>query len=793
MKNKNCKFTWVVILYTLCLIFYASTVGFAFADQSVSATVPPRATDFQFAFSEIDGQNTVPQGTILSYQLTYGAQHSAGLPTTTTLTADWSGATAPDNAQILDYVIGSASNAYGGTTPIVDLFNHTISWTIPALPNGVTDQKITFQLETTSNYPNFDPVPFVIHAKMNNQYLSLPDQLVSQTYQFDQSLITPTPSPKPSETPLQQTVPTPTKNPSPVTATVTPDVTKSFPIPYSSSPLQLTHFSFTNISKSQTTIALTSSVPAKISVYYGVAPTALFKTVTTTTYSSSTALLLKDLAPQTKYFAQVIAHTPDGEQASSEIFTFTTAKPSEPPLLDDNIIVVSTNGNVLLSNSQKQSASAHPAMILTTNSDVKVAYTLTKPVSLASIETVVQSKLLGANTISGIPNSPPIIIPMQEKAQNLYEATLKPVNSGLYEIYVRITDSQGNIIEKKISDLKVMSPLTVYAKDTNLPLADARVYLSYYDKKTNSYVPITPVLFGNITNPTYTDALGKIQTILPAGKYRVEESALLYDKATADFIIGPKNDEDFPKLYLTRDPLNFFSLFTFTKDYLSDTKNKIFSTLYDFSSSIRLFHLFAVGILGAFVLITLLLFTLRSHIKLQHVPILFLFHLDRLFKRHTEKYIFGTITNEDNAPLSHVRIEIEDADTNTILTHTTANNLGKFYTKNNDKYNAINLRITKEGFEPLSVFLEKDGEIPEEGLHIVLKKGSHHHVSFVPFLLLSCAELLGLLFEVSLVISLILEVLFFFLYGFTKTAPYFILSLLNLTLWLFYLKERHSN
>jgi len=315
--------------------------------------------------------------------------------------------------------------------------------------------------------------------------------------------------------------------------------------------------------------------------------------------------------------------------------------------------------------------------------------------------------------------------------------------------------------------------------------------LYYFDPQTHRYLPLSQELFGDILNPNYTNAQGQIPVILPAGKYRVEESALLYGKVVKVFTIGSGIDQNYPTIYLRRDPFNASAIIQFSTNYLADTWNKIVLTVQEYSSSIRLFHLFAVAVLASFVLINFLLFTLRVQIKAHHLPIFFLFHIDKMLNRHEQKYIYGTITDEQKRPVSQALIEFEDRDTKKILLEILTNKTGKFYCRNNFA-GEINLLISKTGYEITTVPINTL-TLPEKGLNFVLPKGTQHFHSGFAHLFAGIIESAGALFETSLVVTLILELLFISIYGLLKTCPYLILSVLNILLWLFFIHEHEQN
>ncbi len=752
LKKRNIFLIFIFLSCSSLILHLQSLTASVFADQNlaVSATVPPHASDFQFNFSS-DGQTSVHQDTTLSYTITYGAQQSAGVPTTTTIVANFSTGTAPNASHVLDYVIGSATNAYNSTQPVVDLANKTITWTISNLPAGTTDQAVTFQLRTNSNYTGPKPVNFTILAHMNNQYLTLPDQTVSQSYQFqantgssNSSTVTPTP---------------------PSTSTPTPSPILSSGI---------TGVSFPSISSSNATIQVNTSHPSKLTVEYGTSPNSLSHTVTTNSFHTSSIVTLDNLEADTTYYFRIYTKDASGHITTSEIFTFRTAKKSQIPQSVNGIAVISSNGQVILSQALSSPAGF---VLLPTNTDYDITVSLSRSVEITSLEALVQA------------GSPLTTVSFVQKQPGVYSAHLSTLTSGTYQIFIRSTDNNGNVIEQQFANLKIIDPLAVYEKSSGNPITNARIYLTYYDTKTNSYRPLSSELFGTILNPSYTDSVGKINILLPPGKYRVEAGALFYDSQSLDFTLGPGTGQEFPKIYLTKDPFNLLSLLIYLKDLFIDGAAYALQMLHSLAAAVGLFNISAVIITGSFALLSSLLFTLKSHMSLKHLPIFLAFSVDLFLKKHKQNYLFGHIRDEDTNPLSRVRIEIEDTKTKNIIMHTTTHKLGKFYLPNTFP-DDVTVIITKEGYKPYVLSITPSTQISDIGLQIVLEKGTPHHSSVFSSFIAGVEEGWGMLFETFLVFSLLLEGLFFLLYGFEKVLPFFVVSFLNINLWLFYLHER---
>ena len=755
-KNKMLLGIFTVILASYFLLLTHQVFANVIDTQTmpVSAFVGPQPRDYQFNLVQQDGTTNVSNGKYYAYTITYGAKDSAKFNSANTIiTFDWSQALAPNGQIMFDYVYGSASDGYGGAKPVVDIVNKTISWTIPNLPAGTTDQKLVFQLFANSYDKTANAFPLYLTATMTNDYLTMPAQQFTDYYQYQ------APPPGPTATP----------GPAP-TATPTP------PPP----PPPLYSVEINGITQKSANIAIDTRYPSKLNLSYGTSPTDLSHTISSNENTYQNKITLSNLTPDTKYYFQFTITSEWGYATTSEIYTFQTAKPSPPPNVDSNIVVFSSNGTVFFSETQKQIDASLPSVILTADNPYTISYTLAQTFNAKSIDVVVTNASDGTTETK---------IPMTQKTYNLYIADLQAATPGLYNIYVLITDSNGNIMQKQIAALKIMPRLTVYAQDSNQPLSDARIFLYYFDDQTDSYLPLSASLFGNISNPSYTDDTGELSFTLPPGKYRADESALFYDSQIVNFTIGPGANQNFPQVYLKYNPANLISSITFLKNYLSDTVTKMIIALRNLASSVRLFHIFAVIVVGSFSLLSFLLFLLRSHIKLAHLPVFLLFGFDMLRNQHKQKYIYGTVSDEDGRPISRALIEIEDTQTKNILAEAASNKLGKFYFRNSFSNN-IGLIITKPGFAPVTISLDNATAIPEHGLLITLLRGERHHISFFTFLWKGFEESFGLLFEASLVISILLELLFFFSYGFTRTLPFLALSVINIILWLFYLKQR---
>lgn len=556
------------VIFIWLLLFTPLTPVFAQVQRnvSVSAVIPPTAASYQFSFAS-DGQTSVPQRAILEYTITYGVEDNMDLDLPITIVADFNDDLSPDNSHVVAYVPGSASNAYGGAPPVVDLLNRKITWTIPHLPEGTQDQTITFQLKTTENYSGFTPVNFTTKVNMSNQYVTMPEESVTQTYSFDPALVTPTPTPTPG----------PTATPGP-RATATPGGSgPAQPTPTPSprpqqSPLVPSDVSFPNISPDSATVTITTREPVRAIITYGTDPNNLNQTVQTTGYSTKNTLTLKNLKPNTTYYFRITLIDRYGNRRTSEIFTFKTAKASRAPSLDKSIFVLGNNGGILISNVYDQNGQAVALGIMAPGTPLEVRIKLAKPLPIKSMVAIISPKALGANTYTRTdPGPTQITVPLQEIEPGTYTARMTaPRTVGNYDLSIQVTDASGNIVQNKMADLRIIPLLTVVDAQSKMPIVGARVLGSIYNPKLRTYQVMQDSATPGLHNPSFTNHEGTVDLQLPLGRYEVTVSSWGRRTVTTQFVLGSKDGQNYPRIELASDPFNVTSYVTFVRDWFSD-------------------------------------------------------------------------------------------------------------------------------------------------------------------------------------------------------------------------------
>jgi hypothetical protein len=736
---------FIVLIITFSILYSpfggATLNSFAQSSQSVSAVIPPAATDFQFSFA-YHGDSLVHQDQTITYDITYGANESAGFSTKNVITVNYSNDTAPDKSYLVDYVWGSATEGYGGTKPVIDTKTRTITWTLPPLPKGTMDQKVSFKLGTNGDTHDLKRLTFRNRAALGNEYVTLPDYGLQQDYVFDRARVTPAPTVTPG---LQ--------------ATTIPTIDA----------VRFQDVSFTQISTSEATVGVTTSKPTKITIRYGTSPTALTEQMRTNRFTTYNLVSLPKLLPNLQYYLQILATDEDGKTIGSDIITFTSATTHITLLQDKDAYTITSGDTVLLSNILNTNTDSSGFLLLPINTSYKLTYTFASLPNIRALETIVRNDL-------GILQE----VQMVSADDKTYIAYLRTGSPGIYTIEVRQYDEAGNIMSRKISRIRVASHMWVLEANGKEPLADARVYLSKLNAATNQYEGIED---SSTENPIFTDLEGKVNSILPSGKYRAQVSAFGFKDKTVDFNIAYQNG-DYPTIYMESDLTNIASLFTNIQNLSIDTLELAQKTVASITNSIRAFAAVALAALGASISMGFMMFNARTELPYKEALTFAAFQVAVLRNKHKETFLFGGVVDKSGQPIGSARIEFVHIRTGIVLAHTTTTKAGTFRVPNSFDVPFIKLVATKEGHPQVAMIIPTDIQKPitvridqaEKTAKTTMVAGVRHIASGF--------------FEIILILSLIVELLFIESFGVAKTLPFILLTLFNLALWVFYQKEQ---
>lgn len=736
---------------------------------TITASVDPQVSDLPITIESTTTGTTFPQDTTINYKITYGSGTTISIPLT--IQAQWGqgtiqGSPAP-SVDILDYVVGSASNAYNSTSPVIDTVNRTITWTISSFPAATTGKTVTFSLKTNSSYTGGSTVSFSVLARATSGTTTTPDVTVAKNYQYSGASATSTP----------------TSNPSTTTASPTPTPTPAA--------LSFSDVSVRSLSQSEAQIYVETNRKSTLTIDYGPSLDKLLTTVKTASLKTQELLTLPDLKPDTSYYFKITGKDGAGNIVKSDIFTFRTALTSDILKVDTKTLVVVINNNILVNPQTKAEITGQQnknVIVIPVSTVFTVKLSLAKNVPLKVAQLIVRNKnVLGFSTIDKADASSDYTN-LVETEPGVYVGKLKSVPiSGAYEIYTRLIDFNGNITEQKISDLIVAQKFTIFEKGTDKPIENVRILLYLYNRTTKVYELISPQSL-SIENPSFSKPDGTVDLVLIFGKYKAEISALNYEQKTIEFEIN--QDGKYPLVELKRQPFNIINEITYYKNTFADAFNATTDFVRTRSNSNRLFDFIAMGSLFVFVITTLFAFSAKTHIPVFYLPYFLIYKAIILLKREDSLIFLGKVVEDTTQnPISRVIVNLIDSKNNIIASLKT-NKLGEFY------YPHVNLgdykiSVSKKGYKDVPAFIYKkeDKMIP---LIIPITENESELEKRADTLLIYLIDFVGLLFEFMLFIGIIIEVFFIFTFGFLRIAPFMAITIINLLLlFLFLYKPRN--
>ncbi len=791
-----------MFIAVFALLFFKQA---AFSSElDLSVTVPSKATDFELTVNA-DVSAPVPQYETVTYEITYGS--NLDYADNLEIQAEWSLGTIEGEStpavDIAEYVIGSASTAYNSTPAVIDLVNRKIIWNISSFPANTTNQTVSFKLKTTANYTGSKQVAFTISSRLTNDDMTTSDETVTNYYEYDLS-ITPSPTPSPTSAPTSTPIitPTPTLTPTPgataVTSSTTPTPTISpTPTPIIPKTPVIEDLIIRSLSSNNAVVSVTTDQATTAKFYYGTSLKSLTNTINSLTLTKEHELNLEDLIEETTYYFKVNVTNANLKTSFSDIFTFKTPPISIAPEVNNTSVIITSNNNVLASPSIEGITQKQPnaSIVIPKDTIYEFKFSLKKYESIKEIKAVLKNKnVLGISSFIREADASVVLTNITEIEPGIFIGKLKsPKEPGNYEVIVRIIDVNGNINEQKIADVRVSSPLSVFNKN-NKPIEGARLLLYLYNARLGEFEPISSENIP-IKNPSFSNAKGEFNVVLPNGIYKAEVIAIGYEKNTQNFRINFQGGNDYPRILLKSQGFSVLNLIEYywaaLNDFISLTANYVSQV----TVSVRFFELISILIIITSILLSWLSISLRAHI-----PIVFLFWhpiveiKDRFTKHKLQRYYYGIVTETNGFAQGKAMVYLINADKNIILSKTMTNHLGEFFLKRVPAKH-YKILVAKKGFE-IKPFFEYSSESLETNQKLVLEinrleEQKHIIITVIERTFDRIAELS---FSTLLVISLVFELLLTFEVGLEKVAPFILISLFNIYLWGFYLrKDRIKN
>jgi hypothetical protein len=768
-------------------------------ELSVSATVAANPTDFTAATTLSNTGSTFPQSTTLTYTITYGS--SLTYPSAITVEAQWSlgtisGSSSP-SVDMLDYVVGSATNGYNSTSAVIDTVNRKIDWTISSFPGSTTGQTVTFQLKTNSSYTGSSTVSFDVSGRLLGPGTQTADSTVTKNYQYNYGVAaTPTPTSAPGPTNTPTPGPSTTSTPTP-TGTITPT-------PILAKTLSFSDVSVRTISSLNATIDVLVNSPAGISVSYGTTPNNLISKISDPIFSSFHNMTFPALSPSTTYYFKVTAIDQNGKTLTSDIFTFKTAESSIAPEIDFQTLVLTSNNNVLLNSALNPSSTSQSSSGQTQTKQTVVVLPVSAPYqftfSLQGHQTVKRIRaILRSKKILGLKNDVyAAFFPSEqtEAAGNVEIQEVQPgvyvgrftgqLTPGTYELYIQIFDYSGNIVEQKIAEIRISKPFTIFSDLTKQPIEGAKVLLYLYNTSTKIYTLVSPSNL-NVENPSFSKVDGTVNYVLYSGKYKAEIRAIGYKDKTVEFSISSYETDDYPQIYLTYTGLNFFNQMEYYIAAAADIYHAIQRYFMYISTSIRLFDFASVIIIFIFIILLITSSLHRFSISLFTLPWFILYHI-KLFTKNTkhEHLLQGKIVDENGEPVKNALVYIA-LQNGKILSHTATNGFGEFFSQIS---NVLTVKVTVSHKNYKNFTDNFETQKGEKRIEIGLVKLEKPRLFSFGTIKWYIRFVLSSLFETLIIVNIILELILMTHFGFIKVLPFIMISFLNIILWASF--ARHS-
>lgn len=764
------NYLWKVATLNLGAEIDTTTVGVPVIERdqvTVTGVVRALPSDFQLEISA-NKNGDLSLNELITYEINYGS-YLKGLTKPLIISAQWSRGTVmgspTPSVDIVDYVIGSGSSAWGGVTPVIDLVNRKISWTINSFPGSTINQKVSFQLRVNNSYTGQSRVKFEVEPLLEGAGVTTTD---SKIISYFQPSILPTSIPSSAPTSIAN---------SPTAIANIPEPTKVISL----IDFFIKKISIVSLSEDKIQIKVESNLaPSELKILYGLSSLNLNKSVTSLNNLIIDFLSIDGLLQNTEYYFKIEAKS-GGKSYFSDLYIFKTASSSEGSEIDSRSLIVSVDNNVVLD--AQSEASGDNFVVLTPKKNYALRINLKKPELVNMAQVFIRgSQVLGINSVYGAePNSS--AVDLSEIVNGGFIGhLLSPQKEGFYDIVLRLENKNGLIAENKIGTLRVVDNFAVKNKNGK-GVENAKVTFYRYLPKEQIYELMSQQSLG-IKNPSFTEPDGSLNLSLPKGKYRVEVSAIGYRETQRDFILGLGEDEVQPKIILEKTKM---TLGLWWKYYFGTTSDAtIFSIKFldELLISSRFFNLIKIWIMISTILVFGRYFVKKLKISWWLLPASIIFWLKNIFTEREKGNAYGKVVDKDSGlPIADAKVFLLDGILNKIIATTMTDRLGNYKLKAQVS-KSYRLMAAKDGYS-----ISSGGDYSPEGLmvgNILIKMENILTTSekvgiFASKLSDKFIFGLGILWLLAL---FIFEILFSQKIGVTETWIYLLLSAINIVVWL---------
>lgn len=734
---------------------------------TVTARVGALPTDFQANIHLVPPSvATFGQDTELVYQIAYGSYLRN--PADIAVEAEWDLGTLQGDVtptkNILDYVVGSATNAYNDTPPVIDVLNRKITWTLSIYPGKTYNQSVYFRLKTNSSYKGDKHVAFSVHARVYGPLTQTPDSITTNTYLYN--YLTTLNSSEEASAP-QPTTP-------PAVPTLSPQTNR------------ISQVDIRSISPDSADIFVSTESESSITVLYGKNIENLDQTISDLALSKTHLISLKDLEPNTKYYFKIKAKDGNGNITTSDNYILnTSSKASAVKLLKNSIVI--TSQDVQLTNAIPIEG-VLPNIILPVDSSFAFRFVTENYEDIKSVKGLLRNnRVLGVSSDKPSDSTPQLTITEISPGQYVGKFEGYP-SPGNYKLFLRIRDYNGNIAEQEIASIYIVNPLKIVNSLTKNGIENAKISFEYFNPRTKIYEPISPNIT-SIKNPNKSNFDGIVNSVLPEGKYRATITVLGYDIKKLDFEVKPSTN-GYPVIELTPQPFNIITYIKYTIQNVSDALTLLNNYVNSFKTSGRYFEMVTFGVILLFIALALIQFSKVFGVPVLLLPFFAFYHLLSLFykPKHTN-FIQGKIIDiSTHTPIDGVLLHFANSH-GKVFAHARSNSNGDF-TVSVKNIIGMKISLSKKGYSTFSKKLAKEDLVDK--LTISLSKDEKPDKFGLGAIKWYFESVVGALFESFLVLTIIVEIIFAQQFGIVKALPAIVISIGNVLIWALHARPKKA-
>lgn len=719
----------------------------------ITAQVSPPLTDFSATINTTDETTEIPQDTVIDYVITYGSTYSNSTPVT--LVADWSDGTLDGGVnptiELLEYVAGSASNAYNSTPPVIDLNAQTITWTISSLPANTTNQTVTFSLRTTDTYAGSLSVSGQVGAQIT-QPVTTVKSTHDLSYLYDAPIVTDDDTPTSTTTTTTTTTSTPT------------------PTPLVSELLSFLSYKLLTVDDSSALVEVSLSKPAQVYLVYGTQLNSQTQKIQAVSVSKTHRILLENLLPNTQYFVTIVAYDTNGEIKSEQLQITTTISIEE--IGTPKISFLNKGAHIFTSTNPDENS-----ILVPNNDSFEIILELENDKNIKSAIIYLEKIDIETNENKSLLGKMIYATQLSRTQQGLWSGKIDTaLDTGMYRIIVVVETIHGSKHSFPIGTIHISTPITITDNRTNLPIERARIFIKKFNEKTRLFELLTAPEYLPF-NPMLTNTAGQIMVILPLGYYELEILALGYNSNTYKF--DTQNKDGFPKIVLQKESFPYTDRFIYHMQTLQlklQRAQEIIRKEANSHASIRL-----ATLLTLFITTPLTLFGLaaQSHFSFRTF-ISTLKHHKNIVNNRNEfgNYLFhgSIIDGTTHKRISSSLITLLGKD-NTIQStiHTTKN--GTFTIQHSKQNQAQKVLITATGYVPTTVELLTDPLSNQE--MVIALNSSQNRLKLIQIVKKISMHVLVTTLEFNLIASVLLSTISSVVYQNTYALFFLGVSVLN--------------